>query len=260
MLHAESAPRKRGQSHSRTSLKVGPVALPVTNRLLEVLPSETRTELLLHLEPVDLPVHTVLFEPETTPPYVHFITSGIASTVTILSAGEGVEVGFVGQEGIAEKIHLLGPLTGTTRCFMQVAGTGLRMDFKRCEEMFTRDAKLRSAILRLVQHETLVLAQLAACNRIHQVEERLARWLLMVQDRTGESEMRLTQEFLAEMLGARRSTVNLAAGSLQRSGLIEYRRSRIRIENREQLEDVACECYPIIRKLLKNVFQDLNPS
>jgi CRP-like cAMP-binding protein len=228
------------------------VAFPLTNGLLEVLPSETRSELLLHLEPVDLPVHTVLFEAETAPPYVHFIT--------ILSAGEGVEVGFVGREGIAEKIHLLGPLTGMTRCFMQVAGTGLRMDFKVCEEMFAKDANLRSAILRLVQHEALVLAQLAACNRIHEVEERLSRWLLMVQDRTGESEMRLTQEFLAYMLGARRSTVNLAAGSLQRSGLIEYRRSRIRIENREQLVEVACECYPIIRKLLNNVFQDLNPS
>ena len=236
------------------------MAFSNSNRLLEVLPSETRSELLLHLEPVELPLHTVLFEAETAPRYVHFITSGIASTVTILSAGEGVEVGFVGSEGIAEKIHLLGPLTGMTRCFMQVAGTGLRMDFKLCEEMFAKDANLRSAILRLVQHEALVLAQLAACNRVHEVEGRLARWLLMVQDRTGEPEMRLTQEFLAYMLGARRSTVNLAAGSLQRSGLIEYRRSRIRIENRERLVEVACECYPIIRKLLNNIFQDLNPG
>jgi hypothetical protein len=129
------------------------VAIPISNRLLEVLPAKTRSELLSHLESVDLPLHTLLFEAESTPRYVHFITSGIASTVTILSAGEGVEVGSVGREGIAEKIHLLGPLTGMTRCFMQVAGTGLRMDFKRCQEMFSTDADLRSAILRLVQHE-----------------------------------------------------------------------------------------------------------
>lgn len=236
------------------------MAFQSRNHLLEVLPSEIRSELLHSLEPVNLPVHTVLFEAESAPRYVHFITSGIASTVTVLSSGEGVEVGFVGREGIAEKIHLLGPLTGKTRCFMQVAGTGLRMGFKRCEEMFARDASLRRGILRLVQHEALVLAQLAACNRIHEVEERLARWLLMVQDRTGESELPLTQEFLAQMLGARRSTVNLAAASLKKAGLIDHRRSRIEIEDRESLEGVACECYPIIRQLLENVFQGLTPG
>ncbi len=236
------------------------MGFPPTNRLLEVLPAETRSGLLQYLEPVDLPIHTLLYEPESAPRYVHFLTSGIASTVTTLSVGTSVEVGFVGREGIAEKIHLLGPLTGMTRCFMQVAGAGLRMDFKRCKEMFAKDASFRNAILRLVQHEALVLAQLGACNRIHEGEERLARWLLMVQDRTGESEMTLTQEFLAYMLGARRSTVNLAAGSLRRAGLIKFRRSNIRIEDRERLEEAACECYAVVRKLLDNVFQDLNGS
>lgn len=234
------------------------MGFPQTNRLLEVLPANTRSELLRYLEPIDLPIYTLLYEPESAPRYVHFLTSGIASTVTTLSVGSSVEVGFVGREGIAEKIHLLGPLTGMTRCFMQVAGTGLRMDFKRCSEMFADDANLRNAILRLVQHEALVLAQLGACNRIHEGEERLARWLLMVQDRTGEPEMTLTQEFLAYMLGARRSTVNLAAGRLRRAGLIVFRRSNIRVEDREGLEDAACECYPVVRRLLENVFQGLN--
>jgi CRP-like cAMP-binding protein len=234
------------------------VGLPQTNRLLEVLPANTRSELLRLLEPVDLPIHTVLYEAEATPRYVHFITSGIASTVTTLSVGSSVEVGFVGREGIAEKIHLLGPLTGNTRCFVQVEATGMRMDFKTCKEMFSNDTKLRNAILRLVQHEALVLAQLGACNRIHEGEERLARWLLMVQDRTGEQEMTLTQEFLAYMLGARRSTVNLAAGRLRRAGLIKFRRSNIRIEDREGLERAACECYPVVRRLLDNVFQGLD--
>jgi CRP-like cAMP-binding protein len=231
MLRASSVVmRKKAESPLRNSQRGSTVGLPPTNRLLEVLPAQTRSELLLHLEPVELPIYTVLYESESVPRYVHFLTSGIASTVTTFFAGSSVEVGFVGREGIAEKIHLLGPLTGMTRCFIQAAGTGLRMDFKRCKEMFANNPSLRAAILRLVQHEALVLAQLGACNRMHEGEERLARWLLMVQDRTGEPEMSLTHEFLAYMLGARRSTVNLAAGSLRRAGLIRYRRTNIRIE------------------------------
>jgi CRP-like cAMP-binding protein len=233
------------------------MAFPPNNLLIEVLPSHTKEMLLRQLEPVDLPLRTVLFEADSSPRYAHFITTGIASIVTTLSGGDAVEVGLAGRESLAEKIHLLGPQRGMTRCFMQVAGTGLRMDFRRLEELFFRDPFINRAILRLVQHEALVLAQLGACNRLHELEERLARWLLMVADRTGESEMRLTQEFLAEMLGARRSTVNLTAGSLQRSGVIDYRRSHIRIEDRQRLEDVACECYPVIQKMLRELYDGL---
>jgi CRP-like cAMP-binding protein len=233
------------------------MAFPRSNLLLEALPAATKNRLLSQLEPVELPTGTSLYEVDAFPRFVHFMTSGIASVVTVLEGGDAVEVGLVGREGIAEKIHLLGPQLGMTRCFMQVAGSGVRMDFRRFEQVFLEDTSLHRAILRLVQHEALVLAQLSACNRLHEVEERLARWLLMVQDRTGDPVMRLTQEFLAEMLGSRRSTVNLTAGSLQRSGLIEYRRSYVRIENRERLEDVACECYPIIRKLFDNVYRGL---
>jgi CRP-like cAMP-binding protein len=131
------------------------------------------------------------------------------------------------------------------------------MNFKRFEQMFFEDSVLHRAVLRLVQYEALVLAQLGACNRLHEVEERLARWLLMVSDRTGESEVRLTQEFIGEMLGARRSTVNIAAGTLHTSGLIEFRRSHIKIESREKLEGAACECYPIIRKLMQDMYKGL---
>ncbi len=233
------------------------MGFPRSNLLLEALPPAIKDILLKQLVPIDMPVGAVLFEAEAHPRYVHFLTSGIASTVTVLAGGDAVEVGLVGREGIGEKIHLLGPQVGMTRCFMQVAGSALRMDFGNFERMFRQDADLHRAVLRLVQHEALVLAQLGACNRLHEVEERLARWLLMVQDRTGEPEMRLTQEFLGEMLGARRSTVNLAAGTLQRSGLIQFRRAYIRILDRDQLQDVACECYPIIRRLFENVYTGL---
>ena len=228
---------------------------PQTNLLLEALPSGEKLELLSQLEAIAMPVGTVLFNTGTRPRYVHFMTSGIASVVTAMSGGDGVEVCVVGREGLPEKFHLLGPEYGEVRCFIQVAGTAMRMEFGRFEDEFERNATLHRLILRDVQFEAMCLAQLGACNRLHEVEERLARWLLMVQDRTGEPDMKLTQEFLGEMLGARRSTVNLALGSLQRSGLIENRRSNITIESREALVGVACECYSIILKAFQNLYK-----
>lgn len=232
------------------------MALPLSNLLLESLPPEVKATLFPKLESVGLPVGTVLYEAEEMPRHVHFLTSGIASILTTMEGGDAVEVGLTGREGFAEKIHVLGPQTGMVRCFMQVDGTGLRMDFKQFQAEFFSSPALLRAVLRYVQFDALALAQLGACNRLHEVEERLARWLLMVHDRVGEPELRLTQEFLGEMLGVRRSTVNLAANNLQRSGVIQYRHGRITIENRELLESVACECYPHVGKLFQKLYKD----
>ena len=228
---------------------------PQTNLLLEALPPSEKASLLSQLEGVPMPVRTVLFDAGALPRYAHFMTSGIASVVTTMSGGEAVEVGLVGREGLPEKFHLLGPAFGEVRCFIQVAGTALRMDYKRFEKEFLQNGSLHRLVLRSVQVEAMTLAQLGACNRLHEVDERLARWLLMVQDRTGEADVKLTQEFLGEMLGARRSTVNLALGSLQRAGLIAHRRSQIHIGSREDLIDVACECYPVILKAFESLYK-----
>ena len=230
------------------------MAQPQTNALLEALPAREQSELMKELRPVSLPVGTVLFEADTPPRYAHFITSGMASIVTVLNGGDAVEVGLIGREGVAEKIHLLGPQLGMTRCFMQIQGTALRMNLKSLQERFVHSQPLLSLVHRLIQYETLSLSQLSACNRLHEVEERLARWILTVQDKTGDPEMRLTQEFLGQMLGARRSTVNITAGTLQRAGLIVYKRSYLRIVDRQGLEDVACECYPIVKELFENLY------
>jgi CRP-like cAMP-binding protein len=227
----------------------------LTNRLLEALPPRDKAALLALLQPIPLPLRTPLSQIGEAPRYVHFMTSGIASLVTTLRDGEDIEIGIVGYDGFPEALHLLGPQTGQTRCFIQVEGTGLRMEFKRFQEEFQRSDILRSLVLRYVQYQSLITAQLAACNRLHEVEERLARWLLMVSDRLGSPEMHLTQEFLADMIGARRSTVTLAAGSLQRSGVIEYRRGKIRIVDRESLEDAACECFAVTKRLLENLYR-----
>lgn len=231
-----------------------PLAHPLTNQLLDSLPAADRARLLPRLEPVPLPVRTELYGLAQTPHYVHFLTSGLASVVTEMREGEGVEVGLAGREDFPEALFLLGPATGHSRCFMQLEGTALRMDFRQFQQEFLSSEPLRSLVLRHVQYLALMTAQLAACNRLHTVDERLARWLLMVAVRIGSEEIRLTQEFLGAMLGARRATVTLAAGALARSGIIEYRRGYIRILNREALEDTACECFAVTQKLLQNIY------
>lgn len=226
----------------------------VVNRMLVALPPADREQLMAMLEPVALPTRTTLFEAGKIPRYVHFLTSGIASLVTEMAVGEGVEVGISGREGMPECLHLLGPEMGESRCFMQVPGTGLRMSYPKFQKVFQENDAIRTRVLQYVQCQSLIMGQIAACNRLHGMEERLARWLLMVADRTGRPDMELTQEFLAEMLGSRRSTVTLTAGALQRSGVIHYQRGRIEIVDREGLTQVACECLPMTQRLLKQLY------
>ncbi|HZD77107.1 MAG TPA: Crp/Fnr family transcriptional regulator [Acidobacteriaceae bacterium] len=201
------------------------------------------------LNAVSLPVGMSVYEAHETPKFAHFLTSGIASVVTTMRDGGSVETGMWASEGLVECMHLAGSDRIPSRCFMQMGGTALRMAFADLERDVENLEPLRAAIHRSIQTQALILGQLVACNRLHEVEERLARWLLMLQDRTRGDELLITQEFLAEMLGSRRTTVTLAAGALQRIGLIEYQRGRVHILDRERLESAACECYPVIRKL-----------
>jgi CRP-like cAMP-binding protein len=221
-----------------------------SNFIVDRLPSTCRKALTGRLQLVPLPVGTVLIKAGEVPEYAHFMVSGITSIVTYMKEGEAAEVGVIGKEGLVEAIHLLGPANSPTTAFVQVAGSALRMPFEELQREIFKSAPLLRGILEFVQRHNFVLTQLAACNGLHEIEERLARWLLMVQDRVENPSFDLTQEFLANMLGTRRTSVTLAAGSLQRSGLIQYRRGHIRILNREKLQSAACECYPIVRDLV----------
>ncbi|GAA3763363.1 Crp/Fnr family transcriptional regulator [Terriglobus aquaticus] len=225
------------------------------NCLLDGLPEPVRANLLSQMETIPLPVPSSIFVPDQEPRFVHFLTSGLASVVTTMEGGESVEVGLTGREGFPERVHLLGPQRGNTRCFVQMAGEALRMQFRAFQEYFLTCPPLMHSVHQFVQHDSLVLAQLSACNRLHEVEARLARWLLMAQDRVASRDLPLTQEFLGQMLGTRRSTVNLAAGSLQRAGVITFTRGRVRIEDREALEGMACECYPIVAELFRSLYR-----
>jgi CRP-like cAMP-binding protein len=190
------------------------------------------------------------------PTHAYFPTSGLASVVTSLPDGETAEVSFIGREGVVGAFHLIGPADVPTNCFMQMQGAGLKISLSDLRPAFESSEEIRDRVLEAVQEQALTIGQIAACNRLHEAEERLARWLLMARDRTQSDVLDITQEFLAVMLGARRTTVTMVAGALQRSGLIEYRRGRVKILDSENLEAAACECYKVTKHLYDWLYKD----
>jgi CRP-like cAMP-binding protein len=231
------------------------VPYPLSNVLIDALPEESRRKVLKQVTRVNLPLATSLYEPGKPPKFAHFLTSGIASVVTTMANGSTSEVATLGREGVPQALHLLGELHVTTRCFMQVGGTGLRLEFGVLQRLFDTDEALRRVFLAYAQYQSLMLSQVAGCNRLHDVSGRLARWLLMIQDRSGNTLLKLTQEFLAQMIGSQRTTVSEVAGSLQDRGLIEYARGSIKILDRAGLEHASCECYSVTRNLLAHVYK-----
>lgn len=228
---------------------------PAANLLLTSLSQASSDLLLAQCTPIELPIRVLLYEADQAPKFAYFVTSGIASVVASMEQGETAEVGVIGREGVVGVMHLLGDALVPTRCFMQLPGSALRMPLAALREVFRSSEEIRERILEFVQHQALCVSQIAGCNRLHGAEERLARWLLMVSDRTGSDLMELTQEFLAEMLGAQRTTVTMIAGTLQHSGLIEYRRGRVRIVDRASLEQAACDCYGVTKRLYLNLYK-----
>jgi CRP-like cAMP-binding protein len=223
------------------------------NRILAALPLPERRQVLDLATRVTLDVRTVLFEPGGVIDAVYFPTDGVISLVTPLQSGAIVEVATIGNEGIVG-IPLVHPLTGfAVRAITQVAGHSLRLDAEVFAESVANSRAFQVLVDRYTQALFGQIAQAAACNRIHSSEERLSRWLLMSQDRVGSDQFTITQEFLAQMLGARRSTVSVSAGILQRAGLIRYSRGHVTIVDRAGLEAVSCECYAVIKAELDRV-------
>ena len=217
------------------------------NRVLSSLPRSEIGRLQLNLEPVLLPQNKALAEPGEKILYAYFLEEGMASIVVTMKNGATVEVGVVGREGLVGLPVLFGTQQLPTRTFMQIGGSGFRIKAQFLRAEFDRSGKLRENCGRYLQSHVVQLSASAACNRVHNIDERLARWLLLCQDRTALALLPLTHEFLAQMLGTGRATVTVAAGILQRSKLIEYSRGKVEILNRKGLEGAACECYQIIR-------------
>jgi len=231
---------------------------PSKNLFLASLTPESHDHLHNRSTAVSLPLRTVLYEAERAPDFAYFMTSGMASVVTTMAQGDSAEVAIIGSEGIVGSMHILGSAPDQTRCFMQLSGSALRIPLSQFREAFRSSEEIRDRVLEFVQHQSLSVSQIAACNRLHGAEERLARWLLMVRDRIESDTLNLTQEFMAEMLGAQRTTVTMVAGTLQVSGLIEYRRGHVRIVSRENLEDAACDCYQVTKRLYSGLYKHKN--
>jgi CRP-like cAMP-binding protein len=223
---------------------------PGQNRLLSALSRDLQLRLLPRTEKVSLPVRQVLYEPDTPMAYAYFPLSGVISLVLPLRDGAAVEIGTVGNEGLLGTALFLGVERAPTRAFSQVAGQSLRMRadaFRRSLQEFPEFAEF---VRRYTQGLFNQISQTTACNHVHSVQQRMCRWLLMTHDRMGADEFQLTQEFLAHMLGVRRPSVTVAAGLLQKAGLIRYQRGRIHITDRPGLEAGACECYNTVREEL----------
>ncbi len=221
---------------------------PVANQLLAAIPRGEYERLLPHLEFVCLPIKQVLHEANEPIEYAYFPLTVVASVLTLMSDGEAIEAATVGKEAMVGVPLLLGTQSIPNQVVAQIPGEALRMK----ADVFIREVywgcPLHTLLLRYTQTLMNQFAQTAACNRLHSVEERCCRWLLMTHDRVELNEFLLTHEYLSIMLGVRRASVSEVAATLQQAGFIRYQRGRITILKREGLESATCECYQALKE------------
>jgi CRP-like cAMP-binding protein len=217
------------------------------NRILTALPAAEIELLVPRLERVSLPIGRVIYDPDERIESVIFPEDCIVSQLSIMSDGSGIETATVGHEGMVGLPLFHGVDRVLEQAFVQVSGSGHQLDADAFRELLPRCPTLSAMLHRYAQAQFTLVAQSSGCNRKHAVDQRCARWLLLVHDGIGRDRFDLTQLFLSQMLGVRRATVTGAAGELQRRGAIRYTRGRITIVDREKLEEAACECYAVIR-------------
>jgi CRP-like cAMP-binding protein len=215
------------------------------NRVLSALPKAEINRLTPHLSRVVLKQEQTLLDGNLK--YAYFLEQGIASVVATVEDGTTVEIGVIGLDGVVGIPSLLGAGSAPGRTFVQIAGSGHRIESEVLKEEFERPGELRKHLQKYIQAYLVQTAQTAVCNRLHNIEERLSRWLLTCHDRMESDRLTLTHDFLGQMLGAPRTTVTLAAGLLHRAELIDYTRGVVTIRNRKGLEEATCECYHTVR-------------
>ncbi len=228
--------------------RTNPQGKPVSNRILLTLPDNEYRAIRPSLEFLAMPHHRSLYEPNRKIEYVYFPNRGLISLVIVMADGKTVEVAVLGREGVAGVPSIFGLDRSPIREVVQITGDGFRIKVNA----FRRVLASSPAFQVLLGHYSVVLAlqisQTAACNRLHDIERRLARWLLMAQDRVDSGSVAMTHDFLATMLGTDRPSVSVAAANLQRKEMIDYTRGSVKILNRKELEKSACECYQIIQR------------
>ncbi len=220
----------------------------VRNEILLSIPDEEFQPLRPLLYHADLPQRTVLHEPRKKLESVFFLNSGMVSLVFRTRGGDSVEVGVLGNEGFTPIPVAAGLRSSPHQAVMQIGGDGFRIGVSALESALESSPRLQAALHRYAAIHGMQVAQTAGCNRLHDLEQRLSRWLLLTQDRAGSGLLRITHDFLAMMLGTDRPSVTLAAGALQRKKIIEYTHGAVRVLNRKKLESAACECYSTIQQ------------
>lgn len=216
---------------------------PAANYLLSCPPSDEYAQLAPNLRRVRLGLGDVLGRASNDPAHAYFPTTCVVSLICDMENGATTEVALTGNDGVLGTSLFLGGNTATNRAIVGIAGEALRIEARILKDQFTRGGTFQRVLLRYTEALITQISLTAACNRMHTLEKRLSRWLLLIHDRTTSNQFVMTQEFIANMLGGRRETVTVAAGHLQDAGLIQYTRGRLTIVNRKGLENTVCECY-----------------
>ena len=231
---------------------------PANDLLYSLLSFKEYQELKSHLRCVSLPLGTVIHHEHEPIEYVYFPNQAMISLVATMENGATTEISLVGKEGMVGLPIILGGRSINYEAVVQVTGTAMQIEANTIKEHFERFPELRKIILLYVQIRLSYISQLAACNRQHKIETRLARWLLLVQDCLQTEHLPLTQEFIANMLGTNRAGVTVAAQKLQSQGIISYSRGSIVVKDRQRLENLACECYEVMWKESQRLSSYLN--
>jgi CRP-like cAMP-binding protein len=219
----------------------------IANKILAALPPAEFKPLAENLKLVPLVLGEILYMPEQKIEYAYFVNSGVVSLLAALESGATVEAGMIGPEGMAGISVILGADSTPNQALIQAEGQALRISSKDIQTEFRKGGRLRDLLLRYTHSLFTQVAQTAACNRLHSIEQRLTRWLLLTQDRVGRNDFVLTQDFLSRILGVRRAGVSVAANTLRQAGLIDYHRGTMIILDRSGLENYSCECYGIVK-------------
>jgi CRP-like cAMP-binding protein len=221
---------------------------PRQNHLLAAIPEAEWKRFAPHLLPVQLTLGDVIYESGGDQSFVYFPTDAIVSMLYVMEDGSSAEIAIVGNEGLVGICLFMGGGTTPNRAVVQSAGHAFRMRGQHIRDEFVLAGPVQQVFLRYTQALVTQMGQTAVCNRHHSVDQQLCRWLLMSLDRLPSDELVMTQELIANMLGVRREGVTEAAGKLQRAGVIQYNRGRIRVLDRPRLEGMACECYEVVRR------------
>jgi CRP-like cAMP-binding protein len=232
----------------RSGERTNPEGTPVSNLILLSISNSDFGALRPHLEYLDLPNHRVLHECGAKLEFAHFLNRGLISLVVVMKDGKTAEAGIVGNEGFIGTSAAVGLPGSPLQAVVQITGDGFRIAVAALQNILRSAPPLQLILSRYGVVQGLQVAQTAACNRLHDIGQRLSRWLLMVQDRVDSESLPITHDFLATMLGTDRPSVTTAAGVLQKKKIIEYTRGAVQIVSRKKLEDSACECYGIIQQ------------